>query len=264
MPQVTISSSSGLEQTSGSGFSISDVGLVRSNESITPVGASYLITCTADTAGSLNGTYFVIYAQDGDSYGVWFDNNNDGTPVPAGAGAATNQVEVNFADASSITTVATAIQAAIDGDATASADFEVVDNGDGTLTVYTLQAGTMSDTTEDAGDSGFTIALTDGSSTAATIDADVETSLLTVGSDIAGMDLVTVLGNGSFVGQRKNLIFVGAASGEVNVGGTFLSAGSAVSLLSMTTNTAAHRGVAGLVWNGTQWSVVHNVNVTAS
>jgi hypothetical protein len=267
MPQVTISSSKGLEQTSGSGFSVSDVELVRSNESITPSGGSYLVTCVADVGGSLDGKYFILYNQDGDSYGIWFDHGDSGTAAPGATAftATDNKVEVKtVANGNTAAQVATAIQGAIDGDATANLDFEVVDNSDGTITVYALHAGAMTTTTENAGDSGFTVALTDGSDTAATVDADVECSMLSVGSDVTDMDLVTVLGNGSTVGQRKNLIFVGAANGEVNVGGTFFSGGAPATLLSMNTNSVAHGAVASLVWSGSAWVVVHNVNVTAS
>jgi hypothetical protein len=263
MPKVTISSSKGLEQTSGSGFAVSDVELVRSNESITPSGGSYLVTPEANTTSSLLNLHFILYAQDGGSYGVWFDDGVSGSDP--GIGDAQIQVVLTTSDTK--TEVAAAIATAINLGAPANADFEAVADGE-TVIVYALHAGAMTTTTTDlilAGDSTGTVVLTDGSDTGATVDEDVECSLLSVGTDVALMDLVTVLGNGSSVGQRKNLIFVGAASGEVNVGGEFASAGTTgLSLLSMATNSASHRAVASLVWDGTYWVVVHNVNVTAS
>ena len=265
MPQVTINAAQGLEQTSGSGFTISGVELIRSNESITPSGASYLVTCVADVTDSLDGTYFVIYAQGGDSYGIWIDTDDSGTAEPAGATAADNQLEVTtIATNDDAATVAAAIQGAIDGDAGGAADdFEVVDNGDDTITIYTLTAGAMTDTTEDAGDSGFTVALTDGTDTGAALDADLECSLLSVGSDVVDMDLVATLPNGSTVGQRKMIILAGVANGEVNVSGTFHDA-TAATLLSLTTNTVDHHGVASLIWGGSAWAVVNKVNITSS
>jgi hypothetical protein len=266
MPQVTISASKGLEQTAGSGFTVSDVEMTRSNESITPSGASYLVTCVANVASSLNNLHFVLYDQAGNSYGIWFDADNAGSEPVVMAAATDEQLEVDLTTNDTAADVATAIQGAIDADGTASADFEVVDNGDNTITVHALAAGAYTTTTEDAGDSGFTVALTNGSDTAATVDPDVECSLLAVGSDIADMDLVVTLGSGSVVGQRKNLVFAGVANGEVNVSGVFISGPAAASttLLSMTANTAAHSAVAGLVWNGSAWVLVHSVNVTAA
>ena len=263
MPQVTISSSKGLEQTSGSGFSVSDVELVRSNESITPSGGSYLVTCLENAASSLNNLYFILYAQDGESYGVWFNADGAGAEPVHGAD---NGIEVTLTTTETAAQVATKTATAIDGDATANLDFEAIAVG-AALTVHANYAGAMTTTTASAGTAivaGFTVALTDGSDTAATVDADVECSMLSVGSDVVDKDLVAVLSNGSSVGQEKNLIFVGAADGEVNVGGTFFSGGAPATLLSMNTNSVAHGAVASLVWSGSAWVVVHNVNVTAS
>ena len=264
MPQVVINASKGIEQTSGSGFTISGVELVRSTESITPSGGSYLVTVNdANVASSLNNLYFVLYNQAGDSYGIWLDANNAGAE-PAEATACDNQLEVDLTENDTAAEVATAIQDAIDNDAGGAADdFEVVDNGDDTITVYALAAGAMTDTTEDAGDSGFTVALTDGTDTGAALDADVECSMLSVGNDVIDMDLVSTLPNGSTVGQRKMIILAGVANGEVNVSGTFHDT-TAAELISLTTNTASHHGVASLIWGGSAWVVVHKVNVTVS
>jgi hypothetical protein len=267
MPKVTISSSKGLEQTSGSGFSVSDVELVRSNETVTPTsGASWEIVCKADSSSDLDGDYFHLYAQDGTSYGVWFEVDSSGTTVPAGATSGIdNQVAVEFAEGASAAVVAAAIVLAINTDATALYDFEAVDDGGGTFTVYVLFTGAMTTTTETgAPDAVTSVTLTDGSDAIEAIDEDIECSHLIVGNAVAVVELASLLADGSVVGQRKNLIFKGHATGEVNVGGSFSSAGSAASLLSMTAHSASHHGVAMLVWNGSAWTVVHNVNVTAS
>lgn len=266
MPQVTITSSKGLVQTSGSGFTVSDVELVRSNETVTPTsGASWEVVCKADSSSDLDGAYFHLYAQDGASYGVWFEVDSSGTTVPAGATSGIdNQIAVAFAEDATAATIATAIVSAINLDATASYDFEAVDDGGGTFTVYALFTGSMTTTTETPATGVTSVTLTDGSDDVEAIDASIECSLLKVGNSVAAVELASLLDDGSVVGQRKNLIFKGHATGEVNVGGSFLSAGSSASLLSMASSTASTYAVASLVWNGSAWVVVHNVNVTAS
>jgi hypothetical protein len=272
MPQVTISSSKGLVQTSGSGFTVSDVELVRSSESITPEGARYTISCLgntfADAANSLDELYFVIYDNDGQSHGVWFDlTGSSSSPITTSDVDYVVEASPTADTTHTATVIAGFVAAAINAHADASAEFEVVDNSDGTLTVYSVYAGEISHDATAEGDSAFTITLTDaGSTDDATIDEDVECTVLNIASDVVDASpLVATLAAGSVVGQRKNLIFVGATAGEVSAGGSFLNGSSAASLLSMTTNTATtHRAVASLVWNGTVWVVAHSLNVTAA
>jgi len=263
MPKVTISSSKGLEQTSGSGFSVSDVELVRSSESITPTGGVYTVTCIKEdthTGGSLLSKSFTIYDQNGASYGIWFDVGATDPAVPVAIDATDSQIEVDISAAALASAVATALAAAIE---TASSEHECVVDGDDVL-IYVLDSGAMTTDTEDDGDSEFTVSLVDGSS--GDLDEDVETSLITIGNDEATVVLQSVaLANGSTAGQRKNVMFaVSSTSATMIVGGNLWGGGSAKTLL---TSTATKAGVACLVWSGSTdigWIVVNSVNVTAS
>ena len=130
MPQVTISSSKGLEQTSGSGFSVSDVELVRSNESITPTGAVYIITPSQahDGAGDGGGIdygtdWFELEDVDGNAFRFWFSTTAAQT-APGVAGG--TEIEVDLGDDAdkSVPQVCTAIQSAIDGTGRVLLDME--------------------------------------------------------------------------------------------------------------------------------------------
>jgi len=265
MPKVTISSSKGLEQTSGSGFSVSDVELVRSTESITPVSASYTVTCIADDpADNLDDDSFVIYAQDGESYGIWFDVV--GTAGGAPPEASTYELEVVFASGVNAEAVATAIKTAIDADtgtATAFGNMFTVIRAVNVLTIYVNETGALVTSAVVDSAAGILVALAADGSVGA-LDEDLECSLVSVGNEENTLNTTVALASGASVGQKKNIIFSSAANGEVNVGGALSNAGSAAVLLSLTTPGATAAGAACLVWNGSAWVVTNTSNVTVS
>jgi len=265
MPKVTISSSKGLEQTSGSGFSVSDVELVRSSESITPTSASYTVTCIADDpADSLDDDSFVIYAQDGESYGIWFDVA--GTLAGSAPGVSDFELEVAFASGATADAVATAIKTAIDADTgtiTSFGNMFTVIRVTNVLTIYVNETGALTTTSVVDSAAGIEVDLAaDGS--AGDLDEDLECSLVSVGNEVSTLNTTVALASGSSVGQKKNIIFASAANGEVNVGGALSNAGSAAVLLSLTTPGASAAGAACLVWNGSAWVVTNTSNVTVA
>jgi hypothetical protein len=275
MPKVTISSSKGLEQTSGSGFSVSDVELVRSNESITPVSASYTITVGAaqvavdDTYG---GQYFNLEDAAGTELEFWFDTNASGS-APSGVTSSTAQViDIDLTGTTSIADICTAIAVAInsgsiainsDGDNMSDYLFAVA--GATSVSVYVLETGEMTNSVPFAADNAGSLAVelaSDGSS--GDLDADVECSLISVGNEVSTLNTTAALADGSSVGQKKNIIFASAANGEVNVGGALSSAGSSAVLLSLSNPGASAAGAACLVWNGSAWVVTNTSNVAVS
>ena len=74
------------------------------------------IITVADVAGSLDAKYFVLYDENG-SVGFWFDVDDSGTGIPAGASACDRAVEITgVATGDDAATVAGVVQAAIDAD----------------------------------------------------------------------------------------------------------------------------------------------------
>jgi len=111
------------------------------------------ITTVADVAGSLDGTYFIIYDAAG-SVGVWIDVGDSGTTAPAGALAADRQLEVTGVIANDTANdVAAAVRTTINADAAFSASVS-----SSTITVTDAAVGTRTDIA--AGDTGFTVAVT--------------------------------------------------------------------------------------------------------
>ena len=103
----------------------------------------------ADSSDSLDGTYFLLYDEDG-SVAVWIDTDDSGTTIPTGASAADRALEVTtIATDATDSTVATAVAAVINADSkfTSSASSEVV-------TVTHATAGAVADGAD--GDTGFT------------------------------------------------------------------------------------------------------------
>ncbi len=95
--------------------------------------AIHTVTTVADVADSLDGTYFVLPAPNGDTVKFWYDNNNSGTVEPA-IGTTTRSHEINVATGDTTITVATLTAAAILGDAA----YATATNGGGTLSVITV------------------------------------------------------------------------------------------------------------------------------
>lgn len=86
------------------------------------------ITTVADVAGSLDGDYFLLH-DSGGSVGVWFDVDDNGTVIPAGAAAATRAIEITtVVTGDSANTVATKVAAILNADAqyTATATTNVI------------------------------------------------------------------------------------------------------------------------------------------
>ena len=136
--------------SSNSGFSPSNCGTFRVNakndvsrtiDIYNPNGVATIVgnpvihrvQCVADIADSINGTFFVLNAPNGDTVKFWYDNNNMGTPEPS-IGLTTRSWEINVPTGSSAITVATATAAAILNDTA----FGTATNGAGTLSLITI------------------------------------------------------------------------------------------------------------------------------
>lgn len=117
------------------------------------------ITTVADSSDSLDGTYFVLYDDEG-SVAFWIDTDNSGTTIPGGAAVYDRHVEIttiNTNDSDGV--VAQKVKAAVDADSKFSAT--VLGN---VVTVTYSTAGAHGAAA--AGSSGFTPAtVTSGAST---------------------------------------------------------------------------------------------------
>jgi uncharacterized phage protein gp47/JayE len=135
---------------SDTGFSAGNTGVFRVNakndtnktvdiynpsgvETIVGNAAIHSITCVADVADSLDGTYIIIPTPSGDTVKFWFDNNDSGTIEPD-IGITTRSIEVNVTTGDSAITVATTLAAAIITDPA----FATASNGAGTLDTITV------------------------------------------------------------------------------------------------------------------------------
>lgn len=67
------------------------------------------ITAVADTAGSLNSTYFLIDGADGDDWYVWYDNGGGVDPAPANR----TGIHVVYTTADTANTIATLTRSAL-------------------------------------------------------------------------------------------------------------------------------------------------------
>jgi len=109
------------------------------------------ITTVADVGDSLNTKYFLLEDTAG-SVGFWFDTDDSGSTIPAGATAADRAVEVTtIVTGDSAATVATKLAVAIGADSQFSAAAAA-----SVVTVTDAASGPRTDAT--AGDSGFTMA----------------------------------------------------------------------------------------------------------
>lgn len=87
----------------------------------------------ADVADSLDGSYFVLTAPNGDTVKFWFDNNDSGTLEPA-IGLTTRSHEINIATNDTAIDIATATAAVMLNDVAIT----TATNGGGTLDTITL------------------------------------------------------------------------------------------------------------------------------
>lgn len=110
-------------------------------------------TTRADATDDLDGTFFVLYDEDG-SVGVWIDVDDGGTTIPAGAAALSRAIEVTgVVTDDTAADVATAVASAI------NADSKFVSSGSGAVvTVTHATAGAVADGED--GDATFTAFVT--------------------------------------------------------------------------------------------------------
>jgi hypothetical protein len=142
------------------------------------------IACHADDAASndLDGTYFSFYDNGGTEYYCWFDED-DGSADPSASGTG---IEVDYSAGDSASTIASAIETAIDASA---ADIDVEVSSD---TVYLRYDHNTSPSNASDGDTGFTISngydsitgTENGYSTATRATHDDVTTLTVDGNDI--------------------------------------------------------------------------------
>lgn len=110
------------------------------------------IVATADVSGSLDGDGFIIYDSAG-SVGVWFDHGDSGTAAPADVAACARTIEITGgANDDTAATIATLIQAALNGDSAFSAS--VLSD---TVTITDAAVGTRTNIADSASSAtGFT------------------------------------------------------------------------------------------------------------
>lgn len=133
--------------TGNANYNVTDVEVLTR----TSVPQVTTVQCVADVSGSLNNKYFLISAGDGGSdYYVWFNVSGGGVD-PALSGKTPIPVAISTNDTAS--TVATAVQTAVD----AEADFGATVLTD-TVTITNALGGVTVDGS--AGNSGFTVTVT--------------------------------------------------------------------------------------------------------
>ncbi len=129
-------------------------------QSTVPSPASVNVALAADTAGSLNSTYFTFNSA-GDLYGyyVWYNINSAGVdPAPAGL----TGIEVAGATGATAATLATATIAAIN--ASSAASYVVATAGtSGHAIITSIQVGLKTAAANGTASPGFTYATTAGS-----------------------------------------------------------------------------------------------------
>jgi len=101
----------------------------------TAVGSASVqeIVCVADSSGSLNGSYFIVSAANGDTVKFWYDNNNSGTLEPASI-ATTRSWEIDILNDDTDIDVATKTAIIMAGDPA----FASVTNASGTSATISI------------------------------------------------------------------------------------------------------------------------------
>lgn len=180
------------------------------------------ITCVADVAGSLGGTYFTLEAADlslvsstNTKYYVWFDVGGLSVdPAPAGR----TGIEVDITSGDSASVVAGLLQAALD----AKSDLNAVVSG----AVVTLENAAMGDveTVADV-DCGFTFtqkvigSKADLGGTNGAVEVAMEISVVDVMADQLGATLLDQIQNGNNASLTCTLLEMTEAKWETIVGG---------------------------------------------
>jgi hypothetical protein len=163
------------------------------------------ITCVADSADSLDGTYFFAYtAANATKYHFWFNTSGGSATDPAPGGSTAQAVAITTGDTASA--VATALASAIDG----LAGF--VATASGAVVTVTNAATGYATLPHDGGDAtGFTFALsTEGDSAAdvGLVEGDMEVAIESSYADItahqSGTDLLGQIQTGKNVSITLN------------------------------------------------------------
>lgn len=133
-------------QTSGDTF-------VAFHDSDQGVGTAEVtpFTCVADVGDSLDGTFFILYETAG-SVAFWFDVDNSGTTIPAGAAAASRAVEITTIVTNDADTV---VAGKVDTAVNADAGFSAPGAAGAVVTATAAVVGIVQDF--NAGDSGFSV-----------------------------------------------------------------------------------------------------------
>jgi len=121
------------------------------------VAEVHSVDTVADTAGSLNNTYWVVYETPDTAYYVWYNVNAAGTdPVPAAPVGVTSWTGIEVAIATNATApaVATATQSAIQA-STYDGGVAITTNA---LTITNANPGNVVDVADGASATGFTFA----------------------------------------------------------------------------------------------------------
>lgn len=116
------------------------------------VSTGFTITVTQQGVNpdTLDGTYFLLYDSAG-SVAFWFDIDDSGTTIPAGAAAANRAIEITTVTSNmSANSVAAQVQLAVDGDAQFSASV-VADE----VTVTDVAVGTRQNVSDGVNPTGF-------------------------------------------------------------------------------------------------------------
>ena len=227
----------------------------------TYTGGKYTITTRADSSDDLDGKYFILYDQAGVSYAWWFDIDDSGTTIPAGASAADNAYEITtVATDATANTVATAVGARIDANAGTKFEAVVASN---VVSTYVLAVGAMTTTTIDAGDSGFTIALPEGGVGASAIKYNpMAQATITAGTDVATVLTEMPLEDGAAAGQEKFIQFAATSAGQIVLTGNFCNGTTVGTKLTFNASTGAANGLY-MIWNGGSWFVVNKMSTQA-
>ena len=139
-------------------LNVGDIAPVPIN--IYPLREISSIQVGADVAGSLDGTYFLIYDRNG-SVGVWIAIDDGATAIPGGAAAADRAIRIGtiLTDATAIA-VAAALASALEADD----EFLAVSDGVDTVTATDQHLGNRTNTAD--GTTGWTFSTTQSGTTA--------------------------------------------------------------------------------------------------
>jgi len=132
------------------------------------VGLAETTVLTCDTfANSGQGDHVIIENQDGETFSIWLDKDNNGT-APTGALhlAADYKIEVDIATGDTAAQVAGKVKAAIELDENWTGFETIVDNEDGSLDIVTDTIGNTTDAdtynSAEGGAGSLSVAVTDG------------------------------------------------------------------------------------------------------